>query len=374
VKILLGLNIGVLLLYPAYIRASSGAEQVVSSGESGAQHARLVDQDSGGSWLPVPIPMSNPTLGAGLQLSLLYLHGHEEGDQDTPNATSGIGGLYTDNKSKAVGVFHNSAILDDQFRLKAMFGRAEFNLDFYGIGEVQQESSAQYTMKANTGFVQLLSRLSSSQPWFAGVRYFWIDAELSSMDLQNRFPNLPLLSLNPVTAGLGIVLNFDDRNDSYYPSSGQKFELNWSMDDEKWGSNFEFNKLTSSYSYFYPVDIKNVLALRASLSNVEGNAPFYLLSDLDMRGFPRGKYLDDTSASVNLEWRNKFRGRWGAVAFIEYGEIGSSFETLSDGQSVTSYGVGLRWQAIKSKQLNLGVDFAFSDDEDAIYLRIGESF
>jgi hemolysin activation/secretion protein len=117
-----------------------------------------------------------------------------------------------------------------------------------------------------------------------------------------------------------------------------------------------------------------VLAFRAALSDVNGNAPFYLLSDLGMRGFPRGKYLDDTSASVHLEWRNKFRARWGAVAFVEYGEIGSSFETLSDGQSVTSYGVGLRWQAIESKLLNLGVDFAFSDDEDAIYLRIGESF
>ena len=51
-------------------------------------------KDNSGSWVPVPIPISNPTLGTGLQAVLLYLHPTED-DQDNLNRTSGIGVMRT---------------------------------------------------------------------------------------------------------------------------------------------------------------------------------------------------------------------------------------------------------------------------------------
>ena len=50
-----------------------------------------------GSWLPVPIPVSNPTIGTGLQVVLLYLH--PKSNETSPNATSGLAAMYTDTRS-----------------------------------------------------------------------------------------------------------------------------------------------------------------------------------------------------------------------------------------------------------------------------------
>jgi hypothetical protein len=44
------------------------------------------------------------------------------------------------------------------------------------------------------------------------------------------------------------------------------------------------------------------------------------------------------------------------------------------GRRITSYGAGLRWQVAESKQMHLGVDAAFSTDDEAIYINIGERF
>ena len=47
-----------------------------------------------GNFVAVPIPISNPTVGTGLQAALLYLHPKKD-DSQSQNSTSGIVGMYT---------------------------------------------------------------------------------------------------------------------------------------------------------------------------------------------------------------------------------------------------------------------------------------
>lgn len=42
--------------------------------------------------------------------------------------------------------------------------------------------------------------------------------------------------------------------------------------------------------------------------------------------------------------------------------------------SVPSCGASMRFMVLKSKRVNLRVDYARSDDEDAWYLGVGEAF
>lgn len=42
-------------------------------------------------FVPVPIPLSNPTIGSGLLLGLIYLHEKETDVSDAPTSTSGLG-------------------------------------------------------------------------------------------------------------------------------------------------------------------------------------------------------------------------------------------------------------------------------------------
>ena len=74
----------------------------------------------------VPIPVSNPTVGTGLNLAVLYLHAKVEGDE-SPAATSGAAAMATDGGARLVGGFHDSGLYDDHFRISAFAGVGEFH-------------------------------------------------------------------------------------------------------------------------------------------------------------------------------------------------------------------------------------------------------
>ena len=88
-----------------------------------------------GSWVAVPIPVSNPTIGTGLQATLLYLHPKISSAPNVPNATSGVMGMYTDTESWFVGGFHDGNWSDDRYRFSVFGGTNEFDLDYFGTGE-----------------------------------------------------------------------------------------------------------------------------------------------------------------------------------------------------------------------------------------------
>ena len=43
-------------------------------------------------------------------------------------------------------------------------------------------------------------------------------------------------------------------------------------------------------------------------------------------------------------------------------------------KTVPSYGVGVRFMVLKAKRINMRLDFAWSDDSDAIHFSVGEAF
>ena len=130
----------------------------------------------------------------------------------------------------------------------------------------------------------------------------------------------------------------------------------------------------SFYNYYIPVNNKHTFALQARFASVSGDAPFYLLPFLQMRGFPAGKYKDDMAMSGHFEWRYKFHPRWGLVTFYEAGSAESNFDDLFKANTIKSYGAGLRWQVSEDKKLNLGVDVAVSGDDYTLYVQIGERY
>jgi hypothetical protein len=328
-----------------------------------------------GTWLAVPIPISNPTVGTGLQAAILYLHPKSSPDPNVPNATSGVMGMYTDTESWFAGGFHDGNWSEDLYRFRILAGSGEFDLDYFGIGEspIFGDNPLSYQLKSDVLIAQALRRIPGSRDWYLGMRYMLIDSEVT-FDVGNFFPGLPPISSNMTTSSLGLMATFDSRDNNYYPTSGSHFELVWTRDDDAWGSDFDFDKLTSFYNYFFSITAKDTLALRAALADVAGNTPFFLLPSLKMRGFPAGRYRDDSSLSGHIEWRRKFLPRWKLILFGEAGSTADSMSDLFHTETITSYGGGVRWQVTKDKNLHLGVDIGFSGGDHEIYVQIGERF
>ena len=152
------------------------------------------------------------------------------------------------------------------------------------------------------------------------------------------------------------------------------FEAKWTNYGESWGGDYQYNKFGTFLNHYQPVTDQAILALRANAVFSDGDTPFFDLPYLDMRGFAHGRYKDNATFSLHAEGRYKFLPRWGAVGFVETGWYGEDIDSLTSSQTIVSYGGGIRWQVTKDKKMNLGVDIAFSTDDQAIYVQVGEKF
>jgi outer membrane protein assembly factor BamA len=265
--------------------------------------------------------------------------------------------------------------MNDRLRFEAAVGTGNFNLQYYGVGSdsIFAEYPVGYNIKPKIAMLQFLVRPVVDSNWFLGARYLYTSGEIL-FKLSEFWDLLPDVGGTLTTSGLGAVVSFDSRNDTLYPTAGQYFEAAYSRDDSAWGSDFEFDKLSTFYNHYFDLTDEVTLALRGYLSSVDGNVPFYMLPTLNMRGFATGRYRDEAAVSGHLEWRHKFHSRWGYVVFAEFGSTGNSVSKAFDSKPVKTFGAGIRWQAVASQKLNLGIDFAVSDDDKAVHVQVGERF
>ena len=142
----------------------------------------------------------------------------------------------------------------------------------------------------------------------------------------------------------------------------------------KAGGEYEYDKAVIFINHYQPVIDDVTLALRSRLETSRVDVPFFDLPILQMSGFSRDRYRDQHTISFHAEGRYKFRPRWGVVGFYEFGWFNDDFNELLTGRRITSYGGGVRWQVTEQKQMHLGVDVAFSTDDNAVYVQIGERF
>ncbi len=332
------------------------------------------ESDDDGAWLVVPIPFANPTIGVGLQAAVLYMHDQKE--EDTPGATTGLGGMYADSESYLIGLFHDDYFAADKFRMTVAYALAELNMDYYGSGGNNpfEEDPVSYTITGNGLYGKFLYRLPGSEGWYLGLQYMGTSSKVK-FDLTDLHQDLPVLEGDVLTSGLGLLLSYDSRDNNYYAESGQYLTAGYSVDNEKFGSDFDFVRSDVSYQYYLPMVEDHIMVFKAETKRASENTPFYMEPTLSMRGFDTSKYRDLTTLSLHAEWRYKFATRWGMVVFVEGGVTGDDYNQLGDNQDVQSGGVGLRWKATKTKKINLSIDFATSSNGDqATYLRAGEAF
>jgi outer membrane protein assembly factor BamA len=221
--------------------------------------------------------------------------------------------------------------------------------------------------------VRLLKRLPYSENWFAGVEFVYLNTE-TIFDLGIASPALPETAGQITNAGLGPVLSYDSRDDNYYPTRGQNLEMLLLSYRDNWGGDLDYRKLDLNVSHFQLLVPKLVLALHADYKASEGDVPFFDLPSLEMRGFPVGRYRDQYTFSTHAEGRYKFLPRWGGNLFVESGWYGDEPEELFAGETVVSYGGGVRWQVTADEKIHLGLLMAFSGGDKGFYITVGEKF
>jgi hypothetical protein len=356
----------------------------------------FIDQDDGNldvsdwlvdrkGFLPIPIVITEPAVGYGGGLALMFVRNsmRESAEKSrttghqTPPDIFVLGAAATENGTRfAFGGGMATFGEDDRWRYRGGVGRADINLQFYGLGGSGLGGGAQSIAYSLDGWIssqQVLRRLGDSNNWL-GFSWLYLDLN-NKLDLSNDpRSGLGRDQTTRRSSGLGMTLEHDSRDNIFTPSAGWIGALDATFYSPDWGSDTQFQSYRGYTFGYWPIAKTLVLGGRLDGRTVSGRAPFYMLPYIDMRGIPAARYQDDHTFVAETELRWNFTPRWAAVGFIGAGRAWGKSLTFDEAASAVSKGVGFRYQIAAGLGLWVGLDYAKGPEGGNWYIQVGNAW
>jgi outer membrane protein assembly factor BamA len=350
--------------------ASALAAEYPVNEETAMINAATMKNDSF-DFVIAPIPIANPTVGNGLAIAGLLLY---ELDPESPASSTALAAGYTDSDSWGVGFLQEANFARDTWRFSGGMALALARYDLY-VPEISDDFFFTTEQRLTGGMAQILRRVTSRL--YAGVRYQRALVVFPSENIPQ--PLIPEDGLRLNIGGLGVIAEWDSRDNGYQPSKGSYATLRSNFARDEFGSDTSYNTYGLALNHFRRgFRAQDVFAMRMSLCVVSEETPFFercqFGSSNDLRGYAVGRYYDDAMYAAQVEYRAPLWKRLGAVAFAGVGAVAGSFPDLDTADSLSAVGIGLRYLAAPEQRVNVSVDFAFGRDESALYVYIGEAF
>jgi hypothetical protein len=284
-----------------------------------------------------------------------------------------VGGVGTENGTWGAGIAHLRFWDQDSWRYMGALAYSDAYLEFYRPDNGRNDfGGLDYNLEALFLNQQIERRIAETN-FFLGARYVFMDMN-SEFKLGNDVRGIQSREYQSRTAGAGMILGYDSRDNIFTPSRGLRMQAITSVFDESLGGDFHYPRLDLfGYGYwnFHP---DFVLGIRLDGRFTDGEVPFYHLPYIQMRGVEAMRYLGKHAVLSELELRWNFHERWGLVAFGGAGKAGRSFSELDDAKTILSKGVGFRYLMARKLGLHAGMDFAWGPDESALYFTIGSAW
>jgi hypothetical protein len=200
------------------------------------------------------------------------------------------------------------------------------------------------------------------------------------LDTYNTFEipiDIPEFSGNEFSSTLSEVtlkFEFDSRNNVFTPTRGLFLGLSGTYSDTWLGGDALYGRIALTLIGYIPAGNKVFLGVRHESSYSLGDVPFYARPIVYLRGDPLMKYQNNNTMLMEAELSWNVYKRWYLSGFTGMGNAFSSFSELNKGKSVSTFGTGFRYQLARKLGTNLGMDFAFSQDDFAFYIVFGTAW
>lgn len=117
------------------------------------------------------------------------------------------------------------------------------------------------------------------------------------------------------------------------------------------------------------------IAVRGQLAVTDaarsGQIPFYFLPRLGgggtLRGYETSRFVDQQALVFSAEYRWQVRRKLQFVGFVDAGQVGPTFSTLTSGKLQTSYGAGVRFKGFR-------LDYAVGREGSRVHVGFGPTF
>ena len=325
--------------------------------------------------LPVPMVITEPAVGYGVGVALAYFSqsfadraeaSRAAGEPIIPPDIAVGAGAKTENGTWMLGAGYLGFWDHDRWRYTGALGKAELQLDYFSVnGEPRA-----YRLDGEALIQQMLRRIGTSR-WYVGGRYAYFSS--TSRFAGERPGDVPQRELDSSIGRLGIVVDYDSRDNIFTPNCGLFLELEASAARSAFGSDTNHEAGSARIFGFQPMG-DFVLGLRADARGSRGDVPFYAEPYISLRGVPAARYQDKNAVVTEAEVRWNITKRWAAVVFGGVGKAYGRRQTWDEARTVGAGGVGFRYLVARKLGMYAGLDVARSAEDTAIYITAGSAW
>ena len=325
--------------------------------------------------LPMPLLVTEPAVGYGGGLALAYFSQSfaeraEESKRlgkpvQPPDIALGAG-IATENGTWLAGAGYMGFWDGDRLRYTGGVGQAELHLDYFSVTGAPRA----YTMETKAIIQQLVRRIGTSH-WFLGARYTYLATE--SRFESGRPDDVPSRSLELSIGKLGLIVDYDSRDNIFTPNSGTFMEVEAAFARDAFGSDEHYETLYARVYSWFPSG-KFVWGIRGDGRFTAGEVPFYAQPYVVLRGVPAVRYQDRHAVAVEGEVRWNVDSRWALVGFGGAGKAYGRRQTWDEAETVWAGGVGFRYLVARKLNMYAGIDVARGPEDSAIYIQMGSAW
>lgn len=350
-------------------------------------------------FLPVPIIITDPAVEGGLGVMGLFFHETEK-EKITrlqtmknsqaaaihllPPSISAVIGAYTGNGSYFAGAGHMGFFNQGRVRYMGGVGYGDVNIDFFGFGDLTLPRPISINTKA-TAIIQTLKFKLDDSSFYLGPTHRYINAEISSQNINNLIGHLPaevkdplskVLTKNMTTSGIGFTLEYDSRDNFFSPRQGLKYELTSLWFNETVGSDIDYvlTEFTGLHYFKLSKHWHTAFKVEVNYANANEFLPPYATPYIDMRGIPAARYQGQSIAMSEFELTYQFNLRWTVNTFAGIGKSSNEFSELSSSTSRVSKGIGFRYLIARRYGFNMGIDIAKGPEDTVFYVQAGSAW
>lgn len=332
-----------------------------------------------GQLVIAPIPISSPAIGSGLTLVVGYVFKVNQDDKLSPPSTVGLVGAFTNGGTRAGGIGGRLYFKENKYQTTFVLAKGRVAFDFYGIGRIPGRDAIKVPLKGGgTVFFGEFMR-NVGKDIFVGPRYQRrsLYARLNGIQTPGGF-EVPPIDLKSNSVAIGIHVQRDKTNSSFYPTKGSLFDWTGDFFAPALGSKRKYQTYKVSYNGYREIREKQVLAYRAMACSANGSVPFYDLClygvNSDLRGYTGGQFQNRRMFATQAEYRLELKKRLGLVAFGGIGGVARKWNEFRSDQLLPAAGAGLRFTLDKKNHINYRIDVAVGRAGRTLSIGIGEAF
>jgi hypothetical protein len=349
-------------------------DQIQSKSQSAAKHRKNDMKDSTqvakkGAFIPVPFISTDQNLGYGGMLSLTYIHANSKRTaKDSPPSITAVAGGGTTTKSWMIALVHSHSFNYDKLRYVGGLVYLNANLDFYSIGKLDLSDRPIGVNLNGYGTLQRIVFRIKKSNFFIGLQYGFmrINSSLKIQDTDHPFVDSLINSLetHKNLSALGLLGQYDSRKNTLSPKKGiyTGFVLNTNA---TWlGATQDFQKLDLYFYGYVPLTKWLFSIYHFDAQFTGGDVPFYLKPFVQLRGAPMMRYQGNQTMLAEVQFRGYFYKSLALVGFSGLGKAFDSFSEFGAAKLIIDYGAGIRYELKKSFGVRLGLDFAWTNNND----------